>query len=84
MGPSRPQGPNACYVGDAMKASGEGDRVLELVFLVEEAPEGGFTARALGESIFTEADGVADLYDKVLYAVRCHFDEGQSPTATSP
>jgi hypothetical protein len=51
----------------------------ELIFLVEEAPEGGFTARALGESIFTEADGVADLHDKVRDAVRCHFDEGQLP-----
>ena len=39
----------------------------ELIFLVEEAPEGGFTARALGESI------------KVRDAVRCHFDEGQIP-----
>ena len=72
-------GLNACCAGDAMKASGEGNRALELVFLVEEAPEGGFTARALGESIFTEANSVADLYDKVRDAVRCHFDEGQSP-----
>ena len=30
-----------------------------LIFLVEEAPEGSFTARALGESIFTEADDIA-------------------------
>ena len=49
-------GLNACYAGDAMKASGEWHRALELVFLVEDAPEGGFTARALGESIFTEAN----------------------------
>jgi len=28
----------------------------EVIFLLEEAPEGGFTARALGYSIFTEAD----------------------------
>jgi hypothetical protein len=75
---------NRRVLGDAMKASGEGDRVLELVFLVEEAPEGGLTARALGESIFTEAGGVADLYDKVRDAVRCQFDEGQSPRARSP
>jgi hypothetical protein len=55
----------------------ERDRGLpELIFLVEEAPEGGLTARALGESIFTEADRMADLYDKVRDAVRCHFDEG--------
>ena len=54
-------------------------RASELIFLVEEAPEGGFTAKALGESIFTEADGPADLYDKVRDAVRCHFDESQLP-----
>ncbi len=26
----------------------------EIIFIVTEAPEGGYTARALGESIFTE------------------------------
>jgi hypothetical protein len=51
----------------------------ELIFLVEEAPEGGYTARALGESIFTEADDLADLHVQVRDAVRCHFDEGQRP-----
>jgi hypothetical protein len=51
----------------------------ELIFLVEEAPEGGFTARALGESIFTEADDLEGLRDMVRDAVRCHFDEGQGP-----
>lgn len=28
----------------------------EIIFLIEEAPEGGYTARALGESIFTDGD----------------------------
>ncbi|MEO6457811.1 MAG: 2-oxoisovalerate dehydrogenase [Chloroflexia bacterium] len=51
----------------------------ELIFLVEEAPEGGYTARALGESIFTEADSVAELHDEIRDAVRCHFDEGEGP-----
>ena len=53
--------------------------MTELVFVVEEAPEGGFTARAVGESIFTEADEIAALYENVRDAVRCHFDEGQVP-----
>ncbi|NMC82346.1 MAG: 2-oxoisovalerate dehydrogenase [Armatimonadetes bacterium] len=48
----------------------------EVVFLVEEAPEGGYTARALGESIFTEADTLEELPALVRDAVRCHFDEG--------
>ena len=51
----------------------------ELIFLVEEAPEGGFTARALGFSIFTDADTVEALHDEVRDAVRCHFDEGKTP-----
>jgi Zn ribbon nucleic-acid-binding protein len=51
----------------------------ELIFVVEEAPEGGFTARALGESIFTEADMLDELHVKVRDAVRCHFDEGKRP-----
>jgi hypothetical protein len=51
----------------------------EIIFLVEEASEGGLTARALGESIFTEADTMEDLRQQVRDAVRCHFDEGKSP-----
>ena len=51
----------------------------ELIFLVEPAPEGGYTARALGASIFTEADDLDALRDQVRDAVRCHFEEGQGP-----
>ena len=51
----------------------------ELIFVVENAPEGGFTARALGESIFTEADDVDQLHEQVRDAVRCHFEEGKAP-----
>jgi hypothetical protein len=51
----------------------------EIIFLVEEAPEGGYTARALGESIFTEADTWEELKEAVQDAVRCHFDEGKYP-----
>jgi len=53
--------------------------VAELIFVVEEAPEGGYTARALTASIFTEADSLADLHAQIRDAVRCHFDEGQTP-----
>ena len=51
----------------------------ELIFEVETANEGGFTARALGESIFTEADTWAELCAAVKDAVLCHFDEGKVP-----
>ena len=54
--------------------------VDEVVFLVEEAPEGGYTARALGVSIFTEADNMRQLRSQVVDAVRCHFtDEPAQP-----
>ena len=48
----------------------------ELIFLVEEAPEGGFLACALCEAMFTEADDLSSLHENVRDAVRCHFDEG--------
>ncbi len=51
----------------------------EIIFVVNEAPEGGFTARALGEAIFTEADDLPSLRERVRDAVRCHFDEGKAP-----
>lgn len=47
----------------------------EIVFLVEQDPEGGFTARALGVSIFTDGDTFDALKENVRDAVRCHFDE---------
>jgi len=53
----------------------------ELIFMVEEAPEGGYTARALGESIFTEADDLASPHEQVRDAVRCHFEGGRQPKA---
>lgn len=51
----------------------------EILFLVEQAPEGGYTARALGESIYTEADDLDSLHNQVRDAVRCHFEEGEAP-----
>ena len=51
----------------------------EIIFLVEEAPDGGFTARAVGESIFTQASTAAELHERVRDAVRCHFDQNSQP-----
>ena len=51
----------------------------EMIFMVENAPEGGYTARALGASIFTEADDLDSLRQQVRDAVRCHFEAGQGP-----
>jgi hypothetical protein len=45
----------------------------EIIFLVEEDPEGGYTAKALGYSIFTEGRDMDELKSMVQDAVRCHF-----------
>jgi hypothetical protein len=49
--------------------------MTEIVFLVEEDPSGGWTARALGQSIFTQAEDMAELRKMVRDAVRCHFPD---------
>lgn len=51
----------------------------EIIFLIQDAPEGGFTARALGQSIFTEADTLDDLRRNIREAVSCHYEDGQAP-----
>lgn len=53
--------------------------MTELIFLVEEAPEGGYVARALGASIVTEADDLPGLRVALRDAVRCHFDPPDAP-----
>jgi hypothetical protein len=49
--------------------------MTEILFIVEEAEEGGYVARAVGASIVTEADDLAQLRTMVREAVRCHYDE---------
>lgn len=48
--------------------------MTEIIFVVEEALEGGLTAKALGESIFTETETMDELKINVKEAVECHFD----------
>ena len=51
----------------------------EVVFVVQEAPEGGYTARSVNHAIFTEADTLEELPANVRDAVHCHFEEGRRP-----
>ena len=51
----------------------------EIIFQIDAAPEGGYTAKALGHATLTEADTLDALRSNVRDAVRCHFDEGQGP-----
>ena len=51
----------------------------EIIFLVEDAVGGGYTARALGESIFTDGDTLEELRSNIRDAVDCHFEEETKP-----
>lgn len=51
----------------------------ELIFMVEEAPEGGYVARALGHNICTEADSFDELKEMVKDATKCHFEGKEMP-----
>jgi predicted RNase H-like HicB family nuclease len=51
----------------------------EIIFVVEEAPEGGFFARVPGQSIYTQAESIHELHANVRDAVQCHFDEAGRP-----
>ena len=51
----------------------------EIIFIVEGSIEGGFEARALTHSIYTEAATLEALRSMVKDAVRCHFEEGDRP-----
>ena len=51
----------------------------EIIFLIEEAVEGGYNARALGESIFTQGETLEEIKLNIKEAVDCHFDEGKKP-----
>ena len=52
----------------------------EIIFSVQESPEGGYEARALDFSIFTQADSLEELKSRIRDAVSCHFEEGQKPS----
>jgi len=49
--------------------------VKEIIFLVEDDPEGGFSAKALGQSIFTQGETKEELKQNITDAIDCHFDD---------
>jgi hypothetical protein len=52
----------------------------EIIFSVQESPEGGYEARALGHSIFSQADSLDELKSMLRDAVACHFAEAEKPS----
>ncbi len=51
----------------------------EIIFYIEESPEDGYKARALGYSIFTVGDTIDELKNNIRDAVHCHFNENEAP-----
>jgi len=51
----------------------------EIIFIIEESFDGGFEAKAVGHSIFTEADDIDTLKKNIKEAVNCHFEESEMP-----
>jgi hypothetical protein len=49
----------------------------EIIFVVEDSPEGGYTAKALGVPIFTEGESIEEIRSQVVDAVKCHFDDNK-------
>ena len=52
----------------------------EIIFYIEESLDGGYEARALGHSLFTDGETIPELKENIRDAVRCHFDEGSAPS----
>ena len=52
----------------------------EIIFIIEDAPEGGYLARAIGASIYTQADSIPELHERVRDAVHCHFETSEAPS----
>jgi predicted RNase H-like HicB family nuclease len=52
----------------------------EIIFLIEDAPEGGFTAKSLGHSIYTDAETLTELHANLRDAVACHFEASEKPS----
>jgi len=51
----------------------------EIIFVVESSDEGGYAAKALGHSIYTEGETLDELKENVKDAIKCHFDEKDIP-----
>jgi hypothetical protein len=51
----------------------------EIIFYIEDSMEGGYEARALGASLFTEGDTIDELKENIRDAVRCHFNDADTP-----
>ena len=54
----------------------------EIIFTVTESLDGGFEAKAVGHSIYTQCNSYEELHDILRDAVKCHFDSPEMPYKT--
>ncbi len=47
----------------------------EIIFMIEEGQEDGYSAERLGHSIYTDGETKSELKENILDAVKCHFDD---------
>jgi hypothetical protein len=59
----------------------EVEPMKELVFEVVQEADGGYTAEAIGESIFTEADSWEELRANVREAVQAFYFDAEPPAS---
>ena len=52
----------------------------ELIFVVTESFDGGYEAKAVGYSIYTQCDNYDELPAVLRDAAKCHFDENELPS----
>ncbi|MEJ2356346.1 MAG: 2-oxoisovalerate dehydrogenase [candidate division WOR-3 bacterium] len=51
----------------------------EMIFVVNESEEGGYEAKALDYSMYTEGDTIEELKEMIKDAVKCHFGDDGLP-----
>lgn len=54
-------------------------QMTEIIFLIEESPEGGYSAKAMGHSIFTDAETIEEMKENIKDAIKCHFEDIDLP-----
>ena len=54
--------------------------INEIIFTVTESLDGGYEAKAIGHSIYTQCDEYSELPVVLRDAVKCHFNEDELPS----
>lgn len=55
--------------------------MTELIFQVSQDADGGYTAEAIGENVFTQADTWDELKENVRQAVQAFYFDSAPPTS---